>query len=101
MNNPASPCSARRVGTALVAVLTLAGCAGWFERKDPVSYVPYEVRVPIEVPCAAEIPLEPDWATKGLRKADSLDEKAKALLAEREQHRGYEAKLEAATAGCR
>lgn len=83
---------------AHLACLVLAGC-GLFEPK--VEYVPYETRVPIPVPCAAALPPEPDWATQVLRKADSLDEKAKQLLAEREQRKGYEAKLIAATDGCR
>lgn len=79
--------------------LLLTGCA-LFDSK-PVEYVPYEVKVPIAVPCAAEIPPAPEWATDTLRKADTLDDKAKALLAEREQRLGYEEKLKAATDGCR
>lgn len=92
-----------RQGRAVIWLATaaaLSSCA-LFGTKAPVEYVPYEVKVPIPVPCAAEVPPEPEWATKPLRKADTLDEKAKALLAEREQRMGYEAKLKAATDGCR
>lgn len=88
-----------RPGCALLLALTLAGCADW-GRKE-VEYVPYQVKVPVPVPCTAEVPPEPEWETRRLRRADSLDDKAKALLAEREQRIGYEAKLKAATDGCR
>jgi len=98
MNNPPRA-KLTRPGCALLLALTLAGCADW-GRKE-VEYVPFEVKVPVPVPCAAEIPPEPTWATGTLRKADTLDDKAKALLAEREQRIGYEAKLKAATDGCR
>lgn len=89
-----------RPGCALLLALTLAGCASW--GKKDVEYVPYEVQVPVEVGCVADLPPEPaPWATEALRKADSLDDKVKALLAEREQRIGFEKKLKAATDGCR
>lgn len=68
-----------------------------------VEYVPFEVRVPVAVPCAAQIPAEPDWAAKGLphATAENIDKHVDALLAERHQRKGYEEKLKAATDGCR
>jgi hypothetical protein len=83
---------------ALALASSLAGC-GAFDRK--VEYVPYETKVPVAVPCAAQVPAEPAWATSTLRKVDTLDDKAKALLGELEQRKGYEEKLKATTAGCR
>jgi hypothetical protein len=86
-----------RLVTAALAAVTVAGCAA-FER--PVQYVPYQQDVPVPVPCAAPIPAEPAWDTGRLKKSDTLDDKAKALLAEREQRQGYEDKLKAAVGGC-
>jgi hypothetical protein len=80
---------------AITALLVGPGCAG-----TKIEYVPFEVQVEVPVPCAAEIPTEPAWATGKLRKADTLDEKAKGLIVEREQHQGYEKKLKAAVTGC-
>ncbi len=43
----------------------------------------------------------PAWATNGLRKADDLETKVRALLAERLQRIGYEGLLEAVMGACR
>lgn len=87
------------VGAALAA-LALVGCAG-----TKVVYQPYEVRVPVAVPCAAPAPEAPDWATRGMPHVDpktgtNLDIAVDKLVAEREQRRGYEDKLRAAVKGC-
>ncbi|MDH0024287.1 hypothetical protein [Pseudomonas monteilii] len=93
--------SARRVirgfacGSGLV--LALAGCAG--KSEPQIQYV--RVEVPVQVPCQAPEVAVPFWATAGLRKADSLEVKVRALLAERRQRIGYEKELEAATRSCR
>ncbi len=84
------------MGLRLAILLLLSGCA-----TAKIEYVPFEVQVPIPVPCAAEVPAEPQWETEKLQKSDSLDRKAQALLAERQQRAAYEAKLRAATEGCR
>lgn len=89
----------KRLYLAITAFLVGPGCALLGEK--PVEYIPYEVKVPIAIPCAVDPGPEPDWATKGLRKADTLDDKVKSILAEREQHLGYEERLKAATDGCR
>lgn len=71
-----------RSGVAIV--LTISGCAG---RTEPqVQYVRVE---------------EPPWAAADLRKADSLEVKVRALLAERHQRIGYEKQLVASIAACR
>lgn len=81
----------------IVCALVLAGCAG---RAEPeTQYV--RVEVPVQVPCRAPDVVVPVWAAAGLRKADSLEVKVRALLAERRQRIGYERQLEAATATCR
>lgn len=80
----------------LMLCFLMAGCA-----PTQIEYVPFEVQVPIEVPCAAELPPEPAWETAQLKKSDTLDEKAKRLLAERQQRMGYESKLKASVEGCR
>lgn len=80
----------------IVLCLLVTGCA-----TTKIEYVPFEVQVPIPVPCAAEVPAAPAWETERLKASDTLDEKVKALLAERQQRAAHEAKLRAATEGCR
>lgn len=82
---------------SLFLVLMLSGC-GAFERK--VEYVPYEVKVPVPVPCAVQVPSEPPWATQDLKRDDDIDVKARALLVERRQRMSYEERLKAAIEGC-
>lgn len=89
--------------TLFAAVLAaLSGCA-MFEPK--VEYVPYEVKVVVETPCAAQLPAEPEWKTKGMPRVDpvtgeGLDVAVDKLTAEREQRIGYEEKIKAAVKGC-
>ncbi|MGV2835354.1 hypothetical protein [Pseudomonas shirazensis] len=81
----------------IVLALVLAGCAG---RAEPeTQYV--RVEVPVQVPCRAPQVAVPPWAADGLRKADGLEVKVRALLAERRQRIGYEKELSAAVAACR
>lgn len=85
------------LGGGLLAGLILAGCAS---RAPPqIQYV--RVEVPVQVPCRAPEVAVPSWAAAGLRKADTLEVKVRALLAERRQRIGYERLLEAATSSCR
>lgn len=81
----------------IVGALALAGCSGRVE--PPVQYV--RVDVPVQVPCRAPEIAVPALAAAGLRKADSLEVKVRALLAERRQRIGYEKQLEAALSACR
>jgi hypothetical protein len=88
----------------LIILLLATGCASFGER--PVEYVPFEVKVVVETPCAANLPAEPAWATKGMPRVDpatgaNIDVAVDKLTAEREQRKGYEAKLKAAVEGCR
>lgn len=84
-------------GLLLFCSLALAACTGLVEPQ--VQYV--RVEVPIQVPCRAPEVAVPFWAAAGLRKADSLEVKVRALLAERWQRMAYERLLVAATKACR
>jgi hypothetical protein len=76
--------------------MVLAGCGGRVEPQ--VQYV--RVEVPVQVPCRAPEVAVPAWAADGLRKADSLEVKVRALLAERRQRIGYEKQLAAVADAC-
>lgn len=80
----------------VLACLLLAGCAT--QAPPQVQYV--RVEVPVQVPCRAPEVAVPAWAAAGLRKADSLEVKVRALLAERRQRVGYERQLNAALLAC-
>jgi hypothetical protein len=58
------------------------------------------VEVPVQVLYRAPEVAVPPWAAAGLRKADSLEVKVRALLAERQQRIGYERQLVAAVNAC-
>ncbi|MDM9555973.1 hypothetical protein QU926_20370 [Pseudomonas asiatica] len=75
----------------------LTGCSSKVEPQ--VQYV--RVEVPVQVPCRAPEVTVPPWAAAGLRKADSLEVKVRALLAERRQRIGYEQELAAGVGACR
>ncbi|MDF3932296.1 hypothetical protein [Pseudomonas citronellolis] len=77
-----------------VLLLSLTACA----EHQPA---PVRVEVPVAIPCRAPIIAEPAWATGPLHPTDSLQTKVRALLAERQQRLGYEARLRAALQACR
>ena len=77
-------------------VAWLAGCG---TREPDVRTV--RVEVPVLVPCKTQEVAVPPWAAAGLQKADSLEVKVRALLAERRQRIGYERELMAAIGVCR
>lgn len=81
----------------VLACLLLAGCAT--QAPPQVQYV--RVEVPVQVPCRAPEVAVPAWAAAGLRKADSLEVKVRALLAERRQRVGYERELAVVADACR
>ncbi len=76
-------------------LLILAGCG---TREPEVRTV--RVEVPVLVPCKTKEVAVPAWAAAGLQKADSLEVKVRALLAERRQRIGYEKELVAAIDAC-
>lgn len=77
-------------------VVLLTGCAS---RELDVRTV--RVEVPVLVPCKTQGVAVPTWAAIGLKKADSLELKVRALLAERRQRIGFERELAAAIEACR
>lgn len=103
MNTPRGGCfSLSRTASAALVALAVAGCAS----EPKIEYVPFEVRVPVPVPCAAAVPAEPSWAAEMMPRVDpktgeGIDVATDLLVIERNQRRGYEAKLRAATEGCR
>lgn len=80
----------------MVLVVALAGCAGQVE-PEPRTV---RVEVPVAVPCRSPAVEVPTWATASLQKGDGLQTKVRALLAELEQRKGYEAQLVAAVRAC-
>ena len=76
-------------------VVLLAGCAA---REPEVRTVRVEVAVP--VPCKTQEVVVPPWTASDLKKADRLEVKVRALLAERRQRMGYERELVAAVSAC-
>lgn len=77
-------------------VVLLAGCA---TQEPEVRTV--RVEVPVLVPCKTQEVAVPPWAAASLKKADPLEVKVRALLAERRQRIGYELELVAAVGACR
>lgn len=75
----------------LGAVALLAGCE---------SLRPVRVEIPVAVPCVRERPQRPALATDQLPADATVHDKARALLAERHQLRGYVAELEAVIEAC-
>ncbi|WP_437884633.1 hypothetical protein [Pseudomonas sp. LRF_L74] len=83
----------------VILVIALAGCAGQAVEEPEPRVV--RVEVPVAVPCRTKEVAVPPWAAAGLKKTDSLEVKARALLAERRQRIGYERELRAANEACR
>ncbi|MFD2298412.1 hypothetical protein QRO11_11970 [Paracidovorax citrulli] len=83
-----------RTAVLMLAAL-LAGCAG----APRVQTV--EVRVPVPVECREPVPARPAMPTDALRPGASLDDFARAALAEIERREGYEGQLLTALEACR
>src|SRR4051812_36243126 len=90
---------ARAAAIITVAALAVVGCSLF--QPAPVEYVSYEVRVPVPTPCSVAVPKAPARETEKLKRADSVDDKSKAMLADLKSQEGHIKKLEAATDGCR
>lgn len=76
-------------------MLLMVGC---MSRSPDLRIV--RVEVPVLVPCKTQEIAIPTWASIGLKKADSLEVKVRALLAERFQRIGYERELSVAVNAC-
>lgn len=82
----------RPLGVLLAAFVAaaLSGC----------QTVPQRVLVPVAMPCQAEKPRPPVWATDTLQADAGIFDQVKALLAERLQRIGYQSELEAVVDTC-
>lgn len=78
------------------AALVLNGCAS----QPQIVREPYEVKVPVAVPCKVPHVAVPDFAFDTVTPNDDVYVKGRALLAERTQRQAYEAVLQAALAAC-
>lgn len=74
---------------------SIVGCS-----TTPPEVRTVRVEVPVPVPCRVKAVQEPAWASAGLKSADPLELKVRALLAERKQRIGYETLLLAAVSAC-
>lgn len=81
---------------AILALFMLAGCAG----RDPLVRT-VRVEVPVSVPCRAPVVPQPEWIMDQVPASAGIYQRVTAALAELEQRREYEKKLEAALAACR
>lgn len=80
---------------ALVAALTLAGCA-----TAPPIVTTQRVEVPVPVPCQVQPIKPPMWALDTLPANASMYERVRAMAAEITQRQAYELRLEAAAKSC-
>lgn len=79
-------------------IILLGGCA----TTDPViNTVVQRVEVPIAMPCAAEIPLQPEFNFNKMTIENDIFEKTRAVLADQELHTAYETELLAALKSCK
>ena len=83
-----------RAAVLMLAAL-LTGCAG-APRVETV-----EVRVPVPVECREPVPARPAMPTEALRLGVTIDEFARAAMAEIERREGYEGQLLTALEACR
>lgn len=77
----------------LVSIL-FVGCA-------TTDKMPEVVKVPIAVECKVETPTPPQYQFGNLKPSDSIWEKVKTLLSDRQLALAYEQELEAALAACK
>jgi len=82
-------------GLLMGLVVLLTGCSA---REPEIRTL--RVEVPVQVPCRAPVVAEPAFAAASLKKTDSLEQKVRALLAERRQRMGYERELVASNMAC-
>jgi hypothetical protein len=94
--HPTPPRMGTRAALAALAVL-LAGCPS----APEIRYTPFEVQVPVKVPCAVDAPPEPKWAVGELPPDADDFTIAKAYREERRQREQYNREMQAAIATCK
>jgi hypothetical protein len=87
-----------RVISILLVTLLLTGCV---TTKEVIRYETKEVKVPIPIKCETPIPEVPDFNFPKLKEEDTIFDKVKALLADRNLHLGYEEQLLTALQSCK
>ena len=76
-----------------MALIFLAGCAG-----SPTA--PITVKVPVSVPCQAQIPPRPVFPADTLTGNEDIWTLGVTMWAERKARQAYELQVETALAGC-
>lgn len=79
-----------------LAALLLGGCAA----PQQIVRVPFEVKVPIAVPCKVTLPDAPALMWPAVKPSDDVYVKGRALLADDVARAAYEGELRAAIAAC-
>ena len=87
----------KRGSFALLVLIFLCGCT---TTPEGIRTVIQRVEIPIEVPCKAVIPTSPIFNFDNLKTYQDIEEKSRALLADRLLHLGYETELIAALNSC-
>lgn len=85
-----------KIAVQLVALTLLAGCCP----KPTIIKEPFEVKVPVPVPCKVTLPEKPVWALDTVAPGANVFTKGLAALQEIEQRRQYERELKAAMKEC-
>jgi len=79
-----------------LAALLLAGC-----NTAPTKVEVQEVKVPIAIPCKTEVPQAPQYCFNGITANNTIFEKTRCLLSDRELSLGYQTELLAALLSCK
>ena len=82
----------------LVLPLLLAGCATC---EPVIRIVTQRVEIPVPVPCKEIAPVVPDYCFSKLTEDSDIYDKAKCLLSDRENSKGYEIELLAKLNACK
>lgn len=92
----------RKLWWVLLFVPFLTGCPKPIKPDVEIRIVkePYEVKVPVPVPCKATIPVKPVFLVDTVSKSADVLDKGTTVMKELEQRRQYERVLEAAMLAC-
>lgn len=85
----------KKIISSITMCALLSGCA-----THDVVYKPVPVETTVSVPCHIPAVAAPDMPTASITPKNSLFEQVRALLAEIEVRKGYEAMLSASMKAC-